>query len=206
MGDIGDDIKEAHQEVGITFSVIRDSGNISGEYLIIKQNRQVTKPFIREFFQEARFDYDTSVLAGDVILTSDGRHFMVMNLTPTQMMEETIEKEAVLYKCNVSGQIKRLSGDQQWDDNYDLGESWSTIKSNAYGLMTEALYGNDLEADEELGLLGLENNELYIPAGYGLQVHDRYQSTSGEYFKVDKIAKRKYDNVYVANIGEDTRI
>jgi hypothetical protein len=205
MSNIGKQINKAHKVVGLTFTILRDTGNISGEYSIVKNNAQVTKPFIREFFQDARFDYDTSVLAGDVIRTSDGRHLMVMNLTPSILKNTIIEKQAVLYKCNVSGQLSRLTGDQQWDENYNLGEAWSTVKDQAYGLMTEALYGNDLEANEQLGLLGLKANQLYMPSGYGAKIHDRYQSASGEYFRVDKISQRQYDHIYVADLSEDTR-
>lgn len=206
MGRTGDGIKKAHIAVGLTFTVIRDSGNLTGEYCIIKQNRQVTKPFIREFFQEARFHYDTEVIAGDVIQTSDGRHFIVMNLIPSALINEVIENEVVLYKCNVSGQIMRFSGESDWNDDYDLQHPMVVIRENAYALMTEALFGNDLESDEELGHIGLKNSELYIPGTYGIQVHDRYNAISGqEQYMVNTLSKRKYDNVNVALVGEDNR-
>jgi len=60
---IGPDIKEAIVEVGTRFVIERDSGDITGEYLNFKSNAQVTKPFIREFFLEAEFCYDTAKLA-----------------------------------------------------------------------------------------------------------------------------------------------
>jgi hypothetical protein len=202
---VGDNIKVAHQAVGLTFTIMRDTGNISGEYCIIKQNRQVTKPFIREFFQEARFGYDSQVIAGDLILTSDGRYMMVMNLTPKTLMNETIEKESVLYKCNVSGQLLRYSGEQTWDDDYELKAETLVVRENCYGLLTEALYGNELEEDEELGNLGLSSNELYVPASYSVYPHDRYKISDNEYYRIETIAKRKYDNINVAIVGEDNR-
>lgn len=201
----GDKIKVAHRKVGLTFTVLRDSGNLSGEYCIIEENRQVTKPFIREYFQEAQFGYDSLVEAGDVILTSDLRHMMVMNLTPSIFRNETVEKAAVLYKCNVSGELSRLSGEQTWDSNYELQSNFVSVKNDCYGLLTESLYGNDLEENEELGNLGLESDELYVPSSYGIRVHDRYSVSSGEYYRVESVSKRKYDNIDVATLGEDTR-
>ena len=43
---IGPDIAEAIDEVGTSFIIVRDSGNVTGEYLYFKPNAQVTKPFI----------------------------------------------------------------------------------------------------------------------------------------------------------------
>lgn len=203
---VGDKIKVAHEKVGLTFTVLRDSGNISGEYAIIEENRLVTKPFIREYFQEAQFDYDSQVIAGDIIVTSDLRHMMVMNFTPTIFQNEIVVNEAVLYKCNVSGELYRFSGEQVWDDDYNLQASEVLVKEDCFGLLTEALYGNDLEENEEIGNLGLRSNELYIPSSYGVRAHDRYKVSDGEYYRVETVAKRRYDNVDVATVGEDTRI
>jgi len=122
---IGPDIKEAIQEVGATFHVLRDGGNLSGEWLDISPNAQVTKPFIREYFQEAAFYYDTLAIPGDVIVldeTSDP--FVIMNLTPTLFENTTIENAGVLYKCNKSGELWRPSG-----ETVSSGETDSTGKA-----------------------------------------------------------------------------
>lgn len=205
MSDLGDDINEIHTENGNSFDLIRAGQSVSSdEYCIIKLNRQVTKPFIREFFLEAKFNWDTETLAGDVVALDDGRNYMVMNLSPIMFQNEVIEYTATLYKCNVSGEIVRPSG-EYWDDDYRALETYPVHASTVYALQTEALYGNDMDTENELGALGLENHELYIPSGYGIRILDRYRPVSGEYYKVETINKRRYDNVWVCELTEDTR-
>lgn len=206
MSDLGDDINEVHAEVGNSFGLVRSGQAINtGEYLIPKINRQVTKPFIREFFLEASFDWDSVTQAGDIVQLNDGRDFMVMNLTPVMFQDETIEKVGTLYKCNVSGQIMRPSETEGWDADYREVGSFTQVSQNVYALQTEALYGHKLDLGSELGELGLENHELYLPASSGIKVFDRYQPVSGEYYKVETIKKRRFDNVWVCEISEDTR-
>lgn len=206
MSDLGDDIKDAHNDVGSSFSIIRSGEEeLSGEYCIFKTNKQVTKPFIREFFQDGSFDYDTDIIAGDVVQSSDGRHLMIMNLTPTVFQDEIIENSAVLYKCNVSGELLRPSEEEGWDDDYRMQGGFSVQAVDVFALQTEALYGHELDSDDELGSLGLEEHELYVPGSFDVQVLDRYQPVSGEYFQVETIKKRRFDNVWVCQITEDTR-
>lgn len=205
MSDLGEDIQDAHIDVGTSFEVIRSGGNLSGEYCILQTNRQVTKPFIREFFQDGRFSYATQVVAGDVILSSDGRHFLAMNLTPTVFQDEIIENSIVLYKCNVSGELLRPSEEEGWNSEYRMTGGFAQVAQDVFALQTEALYGHELDSDNELADLGLEEHELYVPASSGIQILDRYQATSGEYFKVETIKKRRFDQVWVCQLTEDTR-
>lgn len=206
MSDLGDTINEVHVEVGNSFDLIRSGQvTVSGEYCILKMNRQVTKPFIQEFFLESRFDWDTETDAGDIVQFNDDRSFMVMNLVPVMFKDETIEKGGVLYKCNVSGQLMRPSEVEGWDADYRETGGFDVIAQDVFALQTEALYGHELDTDQELGALGLENHELYLPASSGARVLDRYQPVSGEYYKVDTIKKRRFNKIWVCEISEDTR-
>jgi len=206
MGRIGDRLKKAYRKVGLSYVIERDTGDISGEYGMINPNRQVTKPFIREFFQDARFPYDSAIQSGDIISVDDGRKLMVMNLTPSIIKNQIIEKESVLYKCNVSGQLVRFSGELSYDSNYNLGIQELVIRDNCYGLLTEALYGNEMTEDRDIQeLMGMKSNELYVPASVGIQIGDRYYVTAAEYYRIETVATRKYDNVHVATIAQDTR-
>ena len=204
MSRIGERINKALR-TGLTFTINRDSGDLSGEYCMLELNAQATKPFIKEFFLSATFGYDTEARAGDKITSSDGRHLMVMTLTPEILKDSVAAYDGVCYKCNVSGQLYRYSGEATWDDDYDLVAAPVLIKSDCYGLLTEALYGNDLNENRELGNLGLQEHELYIPSSVGVEIHDRYQVSSGEYYRIETIAKRRYENIDVAIVGEDTR-
>lgn len=204
---IGPDLKETFQEVGVAYTILRDAGNISGEYSPVKLNRQATKPFIREFFLESSSSYDTASIAGDVIrFNATDNHYMIMNKTATIFENEVINHECVLYKCNVvSGEIQRASGEVWSTQTYHKVPSWPTVKTLCKALQTESLFGYSLETDQELGLLGLREDELYIPSSYGIQINDRWQPASGEYYMVAAVRPRRFQSVDVAIIKEDTR-
>ena len=203
---VGEDIKEVYQEIGASITILRDSGNITGEYVDLEENSQVTKPFIREFFLEAGFQHDSVGVVGDVVtLDTIAAQYMVMNWTPDLFENAVIENRAVLYKCNVSGEILRPSGEEVWGDMYHKTTQFESIRTNCYALQTEPLFGNLLNTDEELGAINIERDELYIPSRFGIQVNDRYSPASGEYYRVESVLKRRFPGVDVCRLGEDTR-
>jgi len=205
--DIGKSLKGALETVGIAFSILNSGeADVDGGYLTAKTNRQVTKPFIREFFRDAEVAYDTDVVSGDVIkFDVTDEVFVVINSTPQVVLNEIIRHLCVLYKCNVSGEIQRPSGEAEWDDDYRKGGDFEIVRRDCYALQTEALFGHDLETDEELGRIGLQEHELYIPHSNGMQVLDRYEPFSGEYYQVETIKKRRLNQVNVVNLSENTR-
>jgi hypothetical protein len=199
------DIKLVLEEIGTSFVVKRDSGDVAGGYLDYEMNRQVTKPFIREFFLEATFQHDSAATNGDVVEFSDGRRFLVMNDSPENFENELISREVVLYMCNVSGELLRESG-ELWDVNYRSGVSWQSIRSNCYASLTSRLFGTDLQQDEELAQIGIESQVLYLPSSLGARSLDRYQPASGEYYKVEQVIHRYFPSVDVCYLAEDTRV
>jgi hypothetical protein len=92
-----------------------------------------------------------------------------------------------------------------WDANYQKLTSWQYIAESQPALITTPLYGHDLATDEELGYLGLEVHELYLPESLGVQVLDRIRLNLSDYYRVETIKPRRYANVNVIEIGEDTR-
>lgn len=199
------DIKLVLEEIGTSFVVKRDSGDVSGGYLDYEMNRQVTKPFIREFFLEATFQHDSVAVNGDVIEFSDGRRFLVMNDTAENFEDTLISREVVLYMANVSGELLRASG-EVFTSNYRRETSWDTVKSDCYALLTNRLFGTDLQQDEELAQIGIESQILYLPTSIGVQSLDRYQPQSGEYYKIEQVIKRYFPAVDVCYLAEDTRV
>ncbi len=208
MAGIGDDIKEVFGEVGVSFKIIRDSVDLSGEFLDSASNEQITKPFIREFFLEASLSFDTLVIDGDVIefLPSGetGEKYLVMNKTAEIFENEVIGFAGVLYRSNVSGELLRPSGESAWDDSYRKKTEFEVVRSVSFGLQTEPLFGGELE-DVELGLINIEKHELYLPSRYGVKELDRYSPVSGEWYRVESIKTRRYKGVDVVVLGEDTR-
>jgi hypothetical protein len=208
---LGADIKEVYTDVGAAYSATRIGPGVSGEletgYLDFELNRQVTKPFIREYFIEASLPYDTVSAVGDVIeFTADGRKFLLMNLTPDLFENAVFEYQGVLYKCNIlAGKLERSSG-EDWDtQTYHKEHVWDVIDDNIPALVTESLFGHSLETDVELGMLGLERHELYISASYGIKPLDRFTPVSGEWYMITTVKRRRYDGIDVAELETDTR-
>ncbi|TRO55554.1 hypothetical protein E2P64_06865 [Candidatus Bathyarchaeota archaeon] len=202
---IGPDIKEAIVEVGTKYTILRDSGNITGEYLDYETNAQVTKPFIREFFLESTLCYDSRVVPGDVIqFVTTSEKYIVMNHTPEMFENSIITYATVLYKANVTFDIFRPS-EVRDSHTYHVSTIWSLIGSSKAGLLTSPLYGIDLDTDEQLGLIGLQLHELYVPSSYGIKVLDRLRLSNGEYYRVEALKKRRYQDVDVVEVGQDTR-
>jgi hypothetical protein len=203
---IGPDIKEAIVEVGAGFTIIRESGNVSGEYLTSKSNAQVTKPFIREFFLEGTMQYDTAVVSGDIIeFDTTGTRYLVTHITPTLFENSVIRYEVVLYMANVLVSILR-PGERRDPSSYLIETYWDTIKSNVSLVLTTPLFGQSLEGDSELGLLNIETHEVYAPSSYGITYLDRLKILStGEYWRVEAVRKYRYTGVDVIDVGEDVR-
>ena len=204
---IGADIKEVFEEVGSAYTIVRDAGNVSGEYGMYKTTSQATKPITLEHFRRGKLSYDTQCTTGDVIeFDTTAERFMVMNKLPKMLENEVYRYDAIFYKCNIaSGELLRPSG-EVWDsDTYHKETQWNSIKDNCDAMQVAALYGNDLESDQELALLNLHKDEVYIPHSVGAQVMDRWQPASGEYYQVATIETRRYPGVDVLIVEEDHR-
>lgn len=197
------DIKEIIEEIGTSVTILRDSGNITGEYLYGKINKQVTKPFIREFFMEAWLASDTEILAGDVVQTSDGRIFIIMNKTPSMFEDAIYRYDSVVYKCNTTAILQRPT--ETRDENFKTTTAFSVVQEDVHTLITESLYGNELDTDEELASIGLSSEDCYIPSSVGVEYLDRLWISASEYYQVEVVKKRRFDAVDLIVLGEDTR-
>lgn len=206
---VGVDIKEALEEVGVAYTILRDSGDVEGEYGLLEASSQTTKPLTLEHFRKSMIPYDTELATGDVV-TFDviDETFLATNMIPELFENAVAHYDAVFYKCNInSGELMRPSG-ETWDDpldQYHKETEWETIKTGINAMQVAALYGSGLEAEEEIALLGLNKNEVLIQHSIGAQVLDRWQPASGEYYQVSVIETRRYPNIDVLIIEEDHR-
>lgn len=203
---IGPDIKEALEESGVAVVSYGSLGTArAAEYIYYKPNSQATKPFIREFFLEAWFPYDTAASSGDLVrFSTTGTYYMIMNLTPFMFENEVIRRDAVLYKCNVTAALLRPR-EVRDPVNYLTRTVWDIVVPAMQCLLTTPLYGNELDTDEQMGQLGLEVHELYARDIHGIQVNDRVKVSSDQYYRVESIKYRRFDGVTVYEAGEDTR-
>ena len=206
---IGEDIEEVLEEVGIAYTILRDAGNVSGEYTMVKTTSQATKPITLEHFRRGKLSYNTDAITGDVIeFDVPGERFMVMNKLPVMLENEIFRHDCIFYKCNVvSGELIRPSGESDdWpEDTYHKEQCWETICDDCDAMQVAALYGNDLETDQELALLSLRKDELYIPHSVGIRAMDRFQPSSGEFYMVSSVETRRFPGVDVAILEEDHR-
>ena len=203
---VGEDIKEAIEEVGSAYTILRDSGNITDEIGLLEYSAQVTKPLTIESFRRGTMGFDTQIVTGDVIeFGIIDQRFIVTNTMPDMFENAIVQYDTVLYKCNVkNGEIFRPSG-ETWSSAYHKESQWETVKAGCNAMQVSALYGNDLATDEELALIGLQKDEVLIPHSYGAQVLDRWQPYSGEYYMVATIETRRYPNVDVLIVANDQR-
>ena len=206
MSTIGADIKEALADAGGAFTILREAGNVSGEYGTYQPTSQATKPITLEHFRHGALSYDTEVVAGNVIeFDETSERFLIMNKLPMLSGDAITKHEAVFYKCNIAnGVLSRPSGEVR-DDQYHKETVWDPIKTDCDAMQVAALYGNSLDDEEEMALIGLRRDEVYLPHSVGAQALDRFQSASGEYYMIDTVEARRFPGVDVLMVQEDHR-
>jgi hypothetical protein len=203
---IGLDIKKAFESVGTAYTIQHEgSSDQSGEFCVYELSQTLQRPFDREFVYSASLSYDSLAVEGDVLKFDDGRHFLLTNKSPEQFNNESIIYETKLLKCNiVSGEVLRPSG-ELWDSqNYHKIPVWSLAKGTVSAILVE-VYGGSLDERTDFGEVTLNKLELYVSDQIGLQVMDRFQPVSGEYYKVDFLKNRIYPGITLAEVSEDTR-
>ena len=119
--------------------------------------------------------------------------------------DEITKYEVVFYKCNIAnGELLRPSGEVR-DDQYHKEIKWNPIKTDCDAMQVAALYGNSLEDEDEMAMLGLRKDEVFLPHSVGAQVLDRWQPVSGEYYQVSTVEARRFPAVDVLIVEEDHR-
>lgn len=217
---MGDDIKSVFVENGVAYTIVRDSGNISGEYLDYEPNSQVTKPFIREHFLEVDFAYDTVTVGGDIIRfdvsgesDSDKDHYLIVHHSKAIFENEVTDIEGVLYKTNIFGTFLRPSGELA-TSSYRTITNWTTHKTDVRGILTDKLYGTFLDDESQLvAQVDIKSLLLYVPSSIEPMVHDRFfisgenlTALSGsEYYAVKYLEVHSHKGVTKVYLEEDTR-
>lgn len=199
-----EDISWNLSRIGTHLTVVRSSETFSGEYVDFEANSQVTKPFIREHFLEALLKYDSVIRAGDLVRTDLMDYYLTMHLTEDFLENVTISKSAVFYKCNVSGELSRVSGEVRDSFSYKKTPVYSILKNPCYALMTSTMVGTDILQDEPIGQIETTLNYLYIPKELGVRALDRYTPYSGEHYKIESIERFRFEGIDVCSLVEDT--
>ncbi len=208
MASVGSKLVKVFKKVGVPFEKVVDGGNQSGEYLVYEPNRG-TGSFLREFFVDASLPYNTPIRAGDIVIVSpDSFPYLVTNKVSEAFRGEVVETPVTLYKCNVSGELWRSSGEVR-DAQYHTVPNWVRTKSNAYGLLSEYRSNNTLIEDSPIGQIAEGEQILMLPDSYQPKPLDRYVVFSGEnsaeYYKIGVVRKRILGGLVVCQITEDTK-
>lgn len=200
---LGLDLKSAIEETGLSFGHYRDGVLLSSqEFIWLKSNSQVTKPFIREFFLEGNVAYDLDVRSGDVFLLSDtSTRYLIVHSTPDSFENTVYRHSVVLYKANALVSIVRPF--QSRDSNSYLAKThYSIVASGIYVTLTSPLYGHELNEDSPVGSVPTEIHEMYVPSSYGVKETDIVKVGSDS-FLVKAVKKRRYEGVDVLELRED---
>ena len=128
---------------------------------------------------------------------------MCVNNTPDLFENEVIRYLAVLYKTNVLIDLLRPQNTTVgYDTTLDFAERYSAQKALIYA----PVFGNKGEIDDNMGFVSDEKEELYIPDGYGVVVGDRIKiHDSTEQYLVSAVIPRRYPDISVLELSEDTR-
>lgn len=211
---VGVDIEEAIRENGVSFSVLGEDGSYtSGEYTFYELPEQATRPLVREFLLEAWFFYNTTVATGDIVRfevpESSKQHYLVTNRDPDIFENDIIKYDGVLYKCNVSGELWRPSGEFSPDaQTYRVTQQFETIKYNMWGTSLNDVSSQQgvQESVKNIAVVVVsEDQELLVPAKYGTREFDRFWINSGEYYMVKSVIRRRFPGVDLLRLGVDNR-
>ena len=201
---LGTDIKEVIVEVGSAITLKRSS-DVDGGYLDFTIPKQASRSFVQEFIIEAHLPYDTIAVEGDVVEFMDGSRYMIVH-HKAEILEGAISEYVdVLYKCNVSGELFRPTGESEFDSNYRRRTTWTSVTSDCFALMTDRVAGTQLVSDEPIGQNQTGTMFLYVPNSVGIEVLDRYMSQSGEYYTVESVLPRQFGSIDMCLLQRDTR-
>jgi len=200
------DVKDAIIEAGVATTILRDSGNVTGNYIKYDLNAQVTKPFIREHFIELMLPSDYPAEVGEIIQVDvSGIKYMLMSTTPNMFENSVSYYSAVMYKTNVVVDVKRPSEDDWPTQTYHKVTEWTTVAADVNALLSDPLFGTDLETDQQIAFYDVFVGELYIASSVGIEVNDRIRIVSDEYYKVETVLRNRFNGVDVCKVVEDSR-
>lgn len=204
MTGIGPDISEVLDELGTRVHVIKHDGSDPiVEYIDYEVSIQANSPFLTQFMLDCTLTYDTQARPGDIIrfLDNNQDHLLVV-ANKTRFENAPVTYEGILYRCNVTGTLKRRV--EVRDANYNLTTDWSGEVANEPALLTGMV--DNFGFDQEVyGEFTREENNLHISNEVNAIVGDRFELDTGEKFEITMIAPRRLNNVSICRVTIDNR-
>jgi hypothetical protein len=199
---LGADLKEIFTEMGMSYTVARNSVTVGSEYGEVIINSQATKPFIVLNFLKLVVPYDSVILGGDHVIFVDGREYIITAKNPEYVENALIKSECVLLKTNGSVKIERPSEEDDGNE-YDDAIEWTEVTLSEPVLLTESLRDQESIVDD-IGTFEDHGMELYISGVIGIKIGDRLHDGDDKYV-IETVKRKRYDNVHMASLGLDTR-
>jgi len=198
---VGYDVKDAINEVGRSFKILR-TPVIEGEKVLFESDYS---PSLTNLVLKVYFYWDTEVVSGDLIQVSDGT-FIVTAVEPNSLEDEVYLIWGELYRCNLTGTLKRqASGSSYYDTtSYRRSVTWETVVETAYCTLIEGAIGGSLE---EIRPFFVSDGELILifPKYYGIQQEDRLETSSGARYRIKYFDNRINTDAIIAFCERDVR-
>lgn len=203
MPGIGTDIACVINELGTTATILR-TVNIT-EKIMYEVNAQSTNSFMKDYYLDASFKWDTKIVPGDV-LQFKGASYLVASKVPEDFEGNVVEYIATILKCNLPSTAKIVSWSQTQDTTtYEITSGWSVKCSTAYGLVYKDARGTLTEELSPTGRTTTFKLLCIVPASYNVKALDRVVVSSTEYYMVQDVEKYEYPGLHVLTLIEDTR-
>jgi len=202
---VSENIERVLQKIGTEVRIIKhDDSDPTLEYIDYEINPNDTAPFYGQHMIESTFGYNTNADPGDLVeFVDDGSKYLIVSSNKTRFKNKLVTIESVLYKCNITGDIKRKQTTGR-DDNYNLIEEWNTIASGESALFVGDINDRSVDSQDYAEIYTMNPN-LFISGDVDVQSDDRFEVSADEKYQIKSIEPRRLENVKICRVEKDNR-
>jgi hypothetical protein len=201
---IGYDIADVLDELGMCVEIQERVRPII-EKVDYDSNSQMTKPFNAEHFLMMMFTHASQIVAGDLLYAvAQNVHYRVMNCFPEIFEDTVIYKQGIVYKCNEVVSVYRPEETRD-PKTLRMITGWRPIHASVRSLVTDKLYGSELNTEMSFIQLDLRSRILYFPRKFEVLQKDRVMVMGGKPYEVTNIETNTFPGMNVIYLEEDTR-
>ena len=201
---IGYDIADVLDELGMCVEIQERVRPII-EKVDYDSNSQMTKPFNAEHFLMMMFTHASQIVAGDLLYAvAQNVHYRVMNCFPEIFEDTVIYKQGIVYKCNEVVSVYRPE-EVRDPKTLRMQTGWRPIHTSVRSLVTDKLYGSELNTEMAFIQLDLRSRILYFPKKFEVLQKDRVMVMGGKPYEVTNIETNTFPGMNVIYLEEDTR-
>lgn len=201
---IGYDIADVLDELGMCVEIQERVRPII-EKVDYDSNSQMTKPFNAEHFLMMMFTHASQIVAGDLLYAvAQNVHYRVMNCFPEIFEDTVIYKQGIVYKCNEVVSVYRPEETRD-PKTLRMVTGWRPIHASVRSLVTDKLYGSELNTEMSFIQLDLRSRILYFPKKFEVLQKDRVMVMGGKPYEVTNIETNTFPGMNVIYLEEDTR-